>query len=60
MHANTVPKGVDAESTEHQLDKGHSNHGLRVLLTDLTSVEHEEADSDPDRSDASVDKLDLI
>ena len=60
VHAQAVAKSVDADSTKHELDEGHTNHGLRVLLADLASVEHEEADSDSYRSDASVDKLDLI
>lgn len=60
MHAKTVAKGIDAQSTEHQLDKRHTYHGLRILFADLASVEHKEADSNSNRSDASIDKLDLI
>ena len=60
MHAKAVAKGVDAESTEHKFDERHTDHSLRVLFTDLASVEHKEADSNSNSSDASIDELDLI
>ena len=54
MREEAVAYAINAEGTEHQLDERNTNHGQRVLFADLASVEHEEADRDSNRSDASI------
>ena len=60
IHRDPVPKDPDAESADHVLYQGDSQHGGCVFQTDRTSVKHDEPDGNTDGTHTSVDELQVV